>query len=657
MWTIEQQRSLDDAIACVPREGLDSKERWTRIAEKVPGRSLKECVARYRELRERLQNQQQAKVTTPAGSRADTGSLRVSSTKTPPKQNGRIRGGGGGKSVVAATTLASSVTHAAQPSKPLPVTNTGWGIELPKAPDPEPGTAPSPASSANTKNRRAAATPSLSREGVGKTPVPGTPPERGVVSSAGGRNGKKSKGRGGKRAEGPGKQAAPTPKPSLGTGRSKSTRLPNYVPHDIRGHLVEMGTIGDRRAASFLEGSAVEGGRGLTMVDDDCDVNPHAVTGGAQWWRSLELDDPISLEPLCDLPYPPFDLVAPPPSPNTVSADNSDTSEPKTLPIQYFDGQVLAYYLVSTFNFTNPLSRSPLSRADCYRLDGFLRAHRLPAAGVTEAWDIHNRGGHRTQAEEASDSVWGGSGRSESLRRDASALFRSLFRFDTDVLGPASSSSIQPSDSRQRLPPPTVSNNSSASPQDAEEAADDGFVTPKGKRKEKVSNLAARVLGADECFGSALYTRDDVSGGDIATGYLYSGNTDLVDCALFDELFPALESKKQGGSTEEGKTKVRKRNRRKKGVKGEQRPPPANNRSVIPKKKGPTEYSLHNSSTSFLTAAAPHLTDAVRAYKGLPPHAQAKTSAWGVPAAPASVSTPSVGTKKGKKKRGGGNGN
>ena len=36
-------------------EGEDSKARWQRIADGVPGRSLKECVERYKEIRSKLQ--------------------------------------------------------------------------------------------------------------------------------------------------------------------------------------------------------------------------------------------------------------------------------------------------------------------------------------------------------------------------------------------------------------------------------------------------------------------------------------------------------------------------------------------------------------------------------------------------------------------------
>jgi hypothetical protein len=57
-WTVNEQRCLDHAIASNPKiDGEDSKLRWQKIADKVPGRSLKECVSRYREIRAKLQQQ------------------------------------------------------------------------------------------------------------------------------------------------------------------------------------------------------------------------------------------------------------------------------------------------------------------------------------------------------------------------------------------------------------------------------------------------------------------------------------------------------------------------------------------------------------------------------------------------------------------------
>ena len=58
-----------------------------------------------------------------------------------------------------------------------------------------------------------------------------------------------------------------------------------------------------------------------------------------KWWRTSTEVDPISLEPLSELDYPPFELGP-----------------------HLFDGRVLAFYLVSTGTFLNPAlrARAPL---------------------------------------------------------------------------------------------------------------------------------------------------------------------------------------------------------------------------------------------------------------------------------------------------------
>ena len=55
----------------------------------------------------------------------------------------------------------------------------------------------------------------------------------------------------------------------------------------------------------------------------------------------VQEDDPISLEPLNELAYPPFDL-----------ATQSGARQK-----HHFDGRVLAYFMVSTASFMDPLSR------------------------------------------------------------------------------------------------------------------------------------------------------------------------------------------------------------------------------------------------------------------------------------------------------------
>lgn len=83
---------------------------------------------------------------------------------------------------------------------------------------------------------------------------------------------------------------------------------------------------------------------------------------GRYWWRTLTDSDPITLEPLKRLRYPPFELRA------------SETVA--TL----FDGRVLATYLISTGNFVHPISRRELTREDCLALDQYLTANRCVLA-------------------------------------------------------------------------------------------------------------------------------------------------------------------------------------------------------------------------------------------------------------------------------------
>jgi hypothetical protein len=84
-------------------------------------------------------------------------------------------------------------------------------------------------------------------------------------------------------------------------------------------------------------------------------------TSGRFWWRSLTDVDPITLEPLKRLRYPPFPLRA------------------DATVCTWFDGHVLGTYLISTGNFTHPLSRRELSREDCEALDAYLVQHRCVA--------------------------------------------------------------------------------------------------------------------------------------------------------------------------------------------------------------------------------------------------------------------------------------
>ena len=53
VWSMEQQRSLEAALVAVPAT-VAANERWAQIAELVPGKTKKQCVARFKEIREKI---------------------------------------------------------------------------------------------------------------------------------------------------------------------------------------------------------------------------------------------------------------------------------------------------------------------------------------------------------------------------------------------------------------------------------------------------------------------------------------------------------------------------------------------------------------------------------------------------------------------------
>ena len=53
----------------------------------------------------------------------------------------------------------------------------------------------------------------------------------------------------------------------------------------------------------------------------------------------------------------------------------------------WFDGIVLAHYLVATAHFVHPISRRELSRDECVAPDAYCVEHRLGSAHVTSVFD------------------------------------------------------------------------------------------------------------------------------------------------------------------------------------------------------------------------------------------------------------------------------
>ena len=125
------------------------------------------------------------------------------------------------------------------------------------------------------------------------------------------------------------------------------------------------------------------------------------------WWSAWEQIDPISLEPLSALPYPPFVLRA-----NV--EQHSDSGD-------WFDPRALALYLGSSRRFTHPISRRALTRDECLALDGHLRRARIDS-GISEVTRVFDALTARPTEPVTSES--GAQARRTSELEVAEALFR-----------------------------------------------------------------------------------------------------------------------------------------------------------------------------------------------------------------------------------------
>jgi hypothetical protein len=128
------------------------------------------------------------------------------------------------------------------------------------------------------------------------------------------------------------------------------------------------------------------------------------------WWAVQLADtlDPITLDPLGELPYPPFELRA-----------NVDAQARSS---DYFDGRALAMYLVARHHFVHPISRRPISRNECVALDAHLKRNRV-CSGISET--VRHFDAQRLRVEQP------GAAQSEDIElaraEQAEALRRRLF--------------------------------------------------------------------------------------------------------------------------------------------------------------------------------------------------------------------------------------
>ena len=467
-WTEAEDQALQDGLKRYPHT-LDKNERWTCIAASVATRSKKECVARFKEIRAALM------ATTTAG-----GVQEVETAKRQPEKKteaGAAKPKASQPSVIQSTSLGT-------PSLLIP----GQAVD-------------------RTNHRRASGGNEDNGNGDGKRSD-----QKGMDADDAADDDKNAAAAKKKRSRRKNKKGGA----GTGTGTGGDENGSKEV--------AELPSAEDPQSANHPKQQQREGGgrnnKKKTKNDKKSTSNNSKNNSGRRGkfaWRD-EIPqgavDPISLDPLVELPYPPFALVATAPydvvsewpvSPEeerrlalgvsagngaaaasaggdggdgkaneqkriadreldvirqqwgdavaasasafsggadgaTESENKADTMRQVELAAEtagrryyhLFDGQVLAYYLVSQLQFIDPLNRRDLTRAELKNLDAYLRRHRLGKAGVTEAYDARgltvSSAGVAGQTDE---------GRAEILQQEARTLLGSLFSGDSHAQGSA----------------------------------------------------------------------------------------------------------------------------------------------------------------------------------------------------------------------------
>ncbi|KAJ1460779.1 hypothetical protein M885DRAFT_611972 [Pelagophyceae sp. CCMP2097] len=220
--------------------------------------------------------------------------------------------------------------------------------------------------------------------------------------------------------------------------------------------------------------------------------------GRAQWWRSLTDCDPISLEPLNELEYPPFEII--------VGCDSK----------HYFDGRILAFYVVSTGTFINPMSRAPLTQDDCKRLDHYLHDCGLDEARVEDAYRLQQS----IKAPANSDGDAPNAAQQQVQRRHATAVLHSLFGFARYGDSASSHRGARPQSGGRAL--------RTAYDDSDDERAARGGASSDEEAEEKEEEEAFPTLDGGDAATAARgfgWTRAPSSRG----GVLHSGQLDLVN--------------------------------------------------------------------------------------------------------------------------------
>ena len=484
-WTAGEDRRLEAALAAHPAT-LEKGARWTLISEAVGGgRGRRECVARYKAIREAILAQQRRR-----------------EEKEEKKEKKEEDKG----------LQAKPPPAAASPAPPEP------GPQ-PKAEPTEP-TKPKP-QEPKAKHQAKMKAKAKQEEDKGREPKPlpvaasPAPLESGPQPKAKPQDPKakrkpkaqpqqqqqqqQQKTKANQQAKGIAKAKPQDPKPK----RKPKSKLPaaTMIPSQAvtRSNQGQAARGGGRGRVGGEEGAA-----DATVSEEESGAAEDEAAGkrtkkkrnrkkkkkAKPWRRHIPAGavDPISLDPLDELPYPPFALLATEPydvvqswpfdpqgkgeadteadearkalgavslgsggakerelglireqwgdavpamaTDSAVAEKGDGGKDPPPIGGRYyhlFDGKVLAYYLVSQLQFIDPLNRRDLTRPEIVNLDDYLRRHRLGKAGVTEAYDA--RGVTESAAGIAGQTV---AGRSRILQQEARALLGSLFGGEAD---------------------------------------------------------------------------------------------------------------------------------------------------------------------------------------------------------------------------------
>jgi len=243
-------------------------------------------------------------------------------------------------------------------------------------------------------------------------------------------------------------------------------------------------------------------------------------TPKVEWWHSVTELDPITVEPIAELPYPPFEIKVPVENGTPVS--------------HYFDGKTLAHYIVSTGNFSNPNNRQALDRKVLQALDTYLAANRLPAAKVVEAYDL-------SKFIKVKQNDRGAIGRAEQIRRDATVMMQSLFNF-----APERQEAIgQPEGGRQRRNGRNANNDARRQEQRQElrqEQRQEQFGNPRLHNNVVHNEGNLRVIDANEWHAVEESTLEDMEEFPAMPTSSGGGHVEMPD-------FPALVAERRAAAT------------------------------------------------------------------------------------------------------------